>query len=368
MDPRNRTIIRYGIAGLVMNLLLSVAKLVCGEVIHSRAIMMDALNGLTDMVSSIFSISSAAYAGKGADREHPFGFGRLEYVASMFTTVFIVFMGLRGIWGAIADIVVPDEPPQYGRAVILLMFMSLLAKIVCGTLTRRAGKRIGAIGLIMTGTETIGDAVISAAILIAIAVYRLTGADIENWVSILISLFIVKTGVEMLRECVSKLLGQRAGPELQKRVRQLIASQNGVLNVFNLVIHNYGEGVWVGSVDVEVDADMSAGEATKLSRRIIRKASEEGIRLTSVGICGTNLDEGQNAALWDRILAHIGRHPEFVRAYAFSYDAEDHLACFYVVPDVTVRKTKAAAVAKLQQELEREFPGIVFSIDTGVEI
>ena len=141
--------------------------------------------------------------------------------------------------------------------------------------------------------------------------------DIENWVSILISLFIIKTGVEVLRECVSKLLGKRADPELQKR---------------------------------------------------IRKAAEQGIRLTAVGICGTNLNEGQNAALWDRILEQIGKHPEFVRAYAFSYDAEEQLAYFYVVPDVTIRKTKDAAVAKLRKELEAEFPGVVFNIDTSVEM
>ena len=401
-----------------MNLLLSVAKFIFGNLINSRAILMDAWNGFSDMVSSVLSILSAAYASKRVDREHPLGFGRLEYVTSMFSTVFIVFMGLRGIYGAITDIIVPDDPPQYNTVVILLMVASLLAKISYGYFTRRAGKRIRAIGLIMTGTDAIGDALISVAILITILVYHLTEVDIENWVSILISLFIIKTGVEMLRECVSKLLGRRADPELQKRIRRLIASQRGVRNVFNLVIHNYGEDVWIGSVDIEVDEDMTAAEATKLSRRIrrliasqrgvrnafnlvihnygedvwigsvdievdedmtaaeatklsrriIQKAAEQNIRLTSVGICGTNLNEAHNAELWDRILTHIEDHPEFIRAYAFSYDAEEHLAYFYVVPDVTIRKNKDAAVAKLRAELEEEFPDIVFSIDTSVEM
>ena len=368
MDLRNRTIIRYGAAGVIMNLLLSVAKFIFGYLINSRAILMDAWNGFSDMVSSVLSILSAAYASKRVDREHPLGFGRLEYVTSMFSTVFIVFMGLRGIYGAITDIITPDDPPQYNTVVILLMVASLLAKIGYGYFTRRAGKRIRAIGLIMTGTDAIGDAMISVAILITILVYHLTEVDIENWVSILISLFIIKTGVEMLRECVSKLLGRRADPELQKRIRKLIASQRGVRNAFNLVIHNYGEDVWIGSVDIEVDEDMTAAEATKLSRRIIQKAAEQNIRLTSVGICGTNLNEAHNAELWDRILAHIEDHPEFIRAYAFSYDAEEHLAYFYVVPDVTIRKNKDAAVAKLRAELEEEFPDIVFSIDTSVEM
>ena len=216
MDLRNRTIIRYGITGVSLNLLLSVAKFIFGNLINSRAVLMDAWNGFSDMVSSVVSIISAAYASRRVDREHPLGYGRLEYVTSMFSTVFIVFMGLRGIYGAIMDIIVPDDPPQYNTVVILLMVASLVTRVVYGILSRRAGKRIHAIGLIMTGTDAIGDAVISVAILAAIAVYRVTGVDIENWVSIVISLFIIKTGVEMLRECVSKLLGRRADPELQK--------------------------------------------------------------------------------------------------------------------------------------------------------
>ena len=99
MDLRNRTIIRYEAAGVIMNLLLSVAKFIFGYLINSRAILMDAWNGFSDMVSSVLSILSAAYASKRVDREHPLGFGRLEYVTSMFSTVFIVFMGLRGICG-----------------------------------------------------------------------------------------------------------------------------------------------------------------------------------------------------------------------------------------------------------------------------
>ena len=144
-----------------MNLLLSVAKFIFGNLINSRAILMDAWNGFSDMVSSVLSILSAAYASKRVDREHPLGFGRLEYVTSMFSTVFIVFMGLRGIYGAITDIIIPDDPPQYNTVVILLMVASLLAKIGYGYFTRRAGKRIRAIGLIMTGTDAIGDAMIS---------------------------------------------------------------------------------------------------------------------------------------------------------------------------------------------------------------
>ena len=172
----------------------------------------------------------------------------------------------------------------------------------------------------------------------------------------------------MVRECADKLLGKQAEPELQRKIRKMIASQKGVWNVFNLVIHNYGENVWIGSVDIEVDVSMTAGELTKLTRRIIKNAADQGIRLTSVGICGTNLDEAQNAELWDRILKKVGQFPELLRAYAFSFDREENQAYFYVVLDPSARKRKEAVVTALQQELNKDAPDIGFHIDASLEM
>ena len=368
MKNREKTILRYGFAGIALNLVLSVAKMIMGVLIGSRAVVMDAWNGFTDMVSYVVSIFSTMYASKKADREHPLGYGRLEYITSMFTTVFIVLMGLRGVYIAVMEIIHTDSPPEYNTLIIILMVFSLAAKLVFGFLSRKDGKRIQSVALMMSGTESIGDAVISAAILGAIVIYRMTGIDVENWLSILISLFIIKTGLEMVRECADKLLGKQAEPELQRKIRKMIVSQKGVWNVFNLVIHNYGENVWIGSVDIEVDVSMTAGELTKLTRRIIKNAADQGIRLTSVGICGTNLDEAQNAELWDRILKKVGQFPELLRAYAFSFDREENQAYFYVVLDPSARKRKEAVVTALQQELNKDAPDIGFHIDASLEM
>ena len=368
MKNREKTILRYGFAGIALNLVLSVAKMIMGVLIGSRAVVMDAWNGFTDMVSYVVSIFSTMYASKKADREHPLGYGRLEYITSMFTTVFIVLMGLRGVYIAVMEIIHTDSPPEYNTLIIILMAFSLAAKLVFGFLSRKDGKRIQSVALMLSGTESIGDAVISAAILGAIVIYRMTGIDVENWLSILISLFIIKTGLEMVRECADKLLGKQAEPELQRKIRKMIVSQKGVWNVFNLVIHNYGENVWIGSVDIEVDVSMTAGELTKLTRRIIKNAADQGIRLTSVGICGTNLDEAQNAELWDRILKKVGQFPELLRAYAFSFDREENQAYFYVVLDPSARKRKEAVVTALQQELNKDAPDIGFHIDASLEM
>ena len=163
-ESRNRTIIRCNKAGILLNFILSAAKLAIGFLIGSRAVVLDAVNGFSDMISSLISIISTVYAEKRTDREHPLGYGRLEYVSSMFTTVFIVFMGLHAIYGSVKEILHPDGAPDYNTAVIVLMIISLVAKVIYGIINRREGKRINAVALIMSGTEAIGDSGVSAAI------------------------------------------------------------------------------------------------------------------------------------------------------------------------------------------------------------
>ena len=200
-----------------------------------------------------------------------------------------------------------------------------------------------------------------------IALYCTTGVDLEPWLSILISLFIVKTGVEMIRECISKLLGSRGDPEEYLRVKKLIAEEDAVLNVFNLVIHRYGEDVSIGSVDIEVDETMTTAETTLLVRRIRRRAEENGVTLSAVGVYGAKTRDPKSAEMWDRILTVVRSHSEFLRAYAFSYDAARHAAAFVVVPDAGVRDRRQS-IAVLDSELRSLFPGTDFEIEAALEL
>lgn len=365
---RNQTILQCSIAGILMNLILGLAKLIIGLMIRSRAVVLDALNGFSDMVSSLLSLFSVLFASKRADRKHPFGYGRLEYITSLISTLFILAMSIRAIVSAIQDLAGGDAAtPKYNTAVIVLMSVSLAAKILYGLVSRRAGTRFQAVALIICGTESIGDAVISAAILATIAVNRLTGLNLEPWLSILISLFLIKTCMELIRVCVSKLLGTKGDTAVYASMKKLIIREPEVLNVFNLIIHNYGEELSVASVDIEVDETMTTAETTRLVRRIMRNAAGEGIRVSSVGVYGTNTRNPAIAEMWDSILPAIRRHPECARAYAFCYDEAEHAASFAVVLDPPVRK-EAQLIHTLKCELEELFPGVEFTIETALDL
>ena len=365
---RSRTIIRINLFGILMNLFLSIAKLIVGFMIHSRAVQLDALNGFSDMFSSLVSMLSTLFASKRADRAHPFGYGRLEYITSMFSTVFIIYMALHAIYGTVEDLLGANAgAPDYNTAVIVIMVLSMLGKIAYGVLSRKTGRRISAVALIMSGTESIGDSVISAAILLTIAINRTSGVDLEPWLSILLSLFIVKTGVDMIRECVNKLLGSRGDPEEYTRVKKLIAEEDDVLNVFNLVIHHYGEDLSIASVDIEVDENLNAAQTTLMVRRIRRRTAEIGVTLSAVGIYGANTHDAQKSEMWDRILAVVRSHPEFLRAYAFSYDEAQHTVFFVVVLDPAASDAQRC-ISQLDEELRAAFPGISFEIEEALDL
>ena len=368
INDRSRTIIRINLSGILMNLFLSIAKLIVGFMIRSRAVQLDALNGFSDMFSSLVSMLSTLFASKRADREHPFGYGRLEYITSMFSTVFIIYMALHAIYGAVEELLGTNTgAPDYNTAVIVIMALSMFGKIAYGVLSRNTGRRINAVALIMSGTESIGDSVISAAILLTIAINRASGIDLEPWLSILLSLFIVKTGADMIRECVNKLLGSRGDPEEYSRVKKLIAEEDAVLNVFNLVIHRYGEDLPVASVDIEVDENLNAAQTTLLVRKIRHRAAEIGVTLSAVGIYGANTRDPQKAEMWDRILSVVRSHPEFLRAYAFSYDEAGHRVFFSVVLDPAAQSAKQS-ISQLEEQLRAAFPGISFEIEEALDL
>jgi cation diffusion facilitator family transporter len=349
----------------MMNLLLSAAKLIIGLKISSRAVMLDAVNGFSDMATSVLSILSTIFGGKRVDRTHPFGYGRLEYITSMFGNVFVIFMAAHAIYDSIRDLIGADaSAPNYNTAIIILMAVSLVAKVVYGLLTRNAGKRIRSTALVMSGTETIGDSIVSAAILLNIAIYRITHVNLEPWLSIAISLFIIKACAGLMRECGNKLLGAKGDPQLVHQIKEMVAEEPEVQNVFHLTLHNYGEELCLGSVDIEVDEGMCVTETTRLMRRIRRRAAEKGVRLTSVGIYGT---DSRDAEMWDKILEIVRTHQDIQRAYAFSYDDDAKTATFLVAlnPD---SRAKEHSVDMLENELEKTFPGVDFEIDRIIDL
>ncbi len=362
---RSAQIVRYNIIGVILNVILCVIKMAIGMVIHAHAIIMDGVNGLSDILSYVISIFSAKLSDHRADKSHPFGYGRVEYLCSMIVTVLICVVGVRAIVDSVQALFQPHEAPDYNTAAIIIMCVSLVAKLGYGLLMVKKGKELGAIGMRASGIESMGDAVISVAILAAIVLQFTLNVDIEHYVTIVIGLMILQSGLIMIRDCMRKLVGTRASDEVRDKTVKILIAEKEVLNVYNMALHDYGEQVYVGAADIEIDENMKASEISMLTRRLIRKAEKAGIRLTSIGISGTNLTDPETIATWDTILDTVVHYKSIIRAHSFVEDRQEKVISFFIVQDPGNRKRREEK-AELQRMLEGLFPDRNIEIYDGV--
>ena len=370
-QARNRgsAIIRYSLIGVGMNLFLAILKIVAGMIAHAHAVMMDGVNSLSDMTASLISILSSVISGRRGNRKHPFGYGRMEYLGSLLITMIILYIGITAIIDAVQSILNPHEPPAYTALTLAVMLASLAGKLVYGFFMRKQGKRLKSDALIMSGVDSMGDALISVGILAAMALYSLTGVDIEHYVCIVISLLIIWTGIEMIRDCGTKVLGTRPDPELRKELISRVMQMDSVLNISNIMLHNYGEGQYVGSVDIEVDEKLTAAEISRLSRHIIREGEEIGVVLTSVGISGTNVTDPEAVKIWDAVIDLATKYGSIKRVYSFTIDPENREISFYVTQDYAVnRKTCSEELSRFRQEVCGAFPDMRVEIQQGIDV
>lgn len=362
---RNTLIVRCAAIGVAINLVLFVLKTASGLATGSRAIALDGVNSLTDSVSCAFVIVSALLARKHADKDHPFGYGRLEYVFSLIFAMFIMYYGANSIAEAVRHIIKGSADPNYSIHSILIMIVSLVLKMGYGFLARNKGKEIRSPSLIMSGVDSMGDSLVAFSIIIGILVQKLFSIGIEQYLCILVSLMIIYTGYSMLHDCLNKILGMRVDPEFGKKIRKMIIMEEGVLNVSNLVIHDYGEGTYIGSVDIQVDANLTARQITRIAASIKAKAIETGLNLTSVGVSAENTSSLRADGIRDKVLELATGHENIERIESLYFDLDLNTLSFSVAfkadgPD------REKDLRKLRREIQNCFPDIKINMSVSI--
>ena len=362
---RNKAIIRCALVGISINLLLFAGKLITGMAIGSNAVLLDAVNSLSDSVSAVFIIVSTLLAMKRADLVHPFGYGRVEYIVSLLFAMFIMYMGGRGMVEGVIGIFNDEDSPQYSVAAITIMAFSFVLKIVYGLLARKEGKRLSCPSLILSGADSLGDSFTALAILAGVLAHNLFGWNIEDYLCVFIGLMIFRTGFNMIGECLNKILGTRIDPEFHNRIRQMLIMTDGVLNVANLVIHDYGEGTKIGSVDIEVDSKLTAKEICRISTELKNLALEEGLILTSVGISGSNDENSEIDDIWAQIIETVSKYKGILRAHSFVIDPKGKEMSFYIVEDFS-REGSDNEKELLLADLKQKFPSMNIEINSSI--
>lgn len=218
-------------------MLLAAFKASVGVLASSVAIVMDAVNNLSDALSSVITIVGTKLSQRPADRKHPFGFGRIEYFSAIIIAVIVLTAGVTSLIESIKKIIDPTTP-SYGKVTLIVIIVA----IVLGQYVKKKGEQLKSGALIASGSDVLFDAIITLAALISAGVMLLWGVSLDGILGALISLVIIKAGIEMLASPVNELLGAKVSPDLLSQIKREVASFDGVRGVFDIILYNYGPG------------------------------------------------------------------------------------------------------------------------------
>ena len=356
---RNKKIIKASILGIVTNILLVAFKATIGLIVNSIAITLDALNNLTDVVSSVVTIVGTKLANKAPDKEHPYGHGRIEYFTSVIIAFIILFAGIMAVKESIEKIVNPAET-KYSIVALCIIAVTVLVKLFLGTHVKKVGKSVNSQSLVGSGIDALWDAVVSFSTLVAGIINYILNINLEGYVGILISILIIKAAISMLRESTNAMLGVRADGELSNKIKQKVLEFEEVQGVYDLNLHNYGPSNTIASLHIQVRNDMNAGEIHILTREIAYQVYEEfGIALT-IGIYAAN-DKGEFGQIKEELEKVVAEYKEVLQIHGFYVDKEKSNVFFDLIIDFEA-KDKSKIENEITQKMKERFPDYNYNI------
>ena len=358
---RDAVIIRTSVIGIIANVLLAAFKAAVGLASNSIAIVMDAVNNISDAASSVITIVGTKLAGKEADKKHPFGYGRIEYLSAMIISLLVLYAGITAFTESVKKILHP-EIPDYGAVSLIIVAVAVLVKILLGRYVKSVGVKVNSDSLVNSGEDATLDSVISAATLVAALIYVLLGLSLEAWLGAVIALVIIKSGVEMLRDTLSKILGERADAELGREIKKAVMSYPQVSGAYDLVLHNYGPDHFNGSVHIEVPDTLSANDLDKLLRTITLDVYHKyRVLLTAIGVYSVNTGDPEAIEAREKVREIVMANPYVLQMHAFYLDKAEKTVRFDIVVSFEA-KDRTQVYREIHDKVQEAFPGYTMQI------
>jgi len=364
---REKIIVRTSIIGIIANALLAGFKAFVGIVTGSIAITLDAVNNLSDALSSVITIIGTKIANKGQDKEHPLGHGRVEYLTAMIIAVIVLYAGITSLKESVMKIIHP-ELPEYTTASLIIVGVAIFVKIGLGLYVKRTGESVKSESLVNSGSDALNDSIISASTLVAAIVFITTGFSLEAYLGVIISVIIIKAGVEMLQSAYDQIVGVRIDAEMASGIRKTVGSVDGVYGVYDLLLHNYGPEFVLGSVHIEVPDTMTADEIDKIEREIQEKVlRENNVIMTSVGIYSRNTTNSRAANVRAKIIKMLRDHDYILQMHGFYFNEEEKRIQFDVIIDFDA-PDRLALYNHIVQEVREAYPDYEVNVALDVDL
>lgn len=365
-QKRERAIIRTSMIGVGTNVMLAVFKAIIGVISNSIAITLDAVNNISDALSSVITIIGTKLGAKEPDSEHPLGHGRIEYISSMVVAAIVLYAGITSLVESFKKIINPEKA-SYDIISLVIIAVAVLVKVLLGKYVKKQGVKHNSGALIASGSDALFDALISASVLASAIIYLAFDISLEAYVGVLISIFIVKAGIEMMTETISEILGKRSDKEDTDKIKNIIAEEKEVRGVYDLIIFNFGPSKNYASVHIELDDTMTVDEVDVLTRKIEAKVYQQsGVILTGVGVYSHNTSNEEVAVIKNTVKEKVLSFDWALQMHGFYVDMEEKSIRLDVVISFDIEKEKALSI--LTESISELYPTYSLKITTDLDV
>lgn len=351
---RDKVIIRTSVIGIAANVLLAAFKATIGIVSHSIAVTLDAVNNLSDALSSIITIVGTKLSGRLPDKKHPMGYGRIEYLSAMIVSGIVLYAGITSAVESVKKIFHPEQP-EYSTVSLAIIAVAVVVKIVLGRYVKAQGEKVNSGSLVASGSDAMFDAILSASVLACAIVFMVGGVSLEAYVGAGISAVIVKSGIEMMIETLNQILGERADKETTDQIKQLLTEEPVVRGAYDLIMYNYGPDKDLASVHLELPDTMTVREVDRLTRKLEAKVQREtGVILTGVGVYSYNTGNTEATRIQNDVRERVLAHDWAVQFHGFYVDIEAKEMAFDVVMSFDIAPREGVEI--ICREIQQAYP------------
>ena len=365
-NDREKVIVKTSIIGIVTNIILVIFKMLVGFFTNSIAVILDAVNNLSDVLSSVITIIGTRLAGKDPDKKHPLGHGRTEYLTAMIVSALVLYAGLISLRESIKKIIHP-EPAEYNTISLVIIFVAVIVKVVLGTYVKKKGESVNSNSLIASGEDARFDGIISFSVFVTALIYIFTNISLEAYVGVIISIFIIRSGVMLMKESIDDIVGHRPDAEVTKSIKKLISEEKDVRGAYDVIIYDFGPDKLYASCHIEVPDTMNIAELDRLTRKIEKKVLKEmGVVLTAIGVYSYNTNHDEAASMRDNIIKKVVARDHVLQVHGFYVDMVEKEIRFDAV--LTFDTDHKKEIEEIKNEVENMYKGYKVNVVADIDL
>lgn len=366
-DNREKVVIKTSIISIVSNIVLAGFKAFVGLLANSIAIVSDAVNNLSDALSSVITIVGTKLAGKAPDKKHPYGYGRIEYMTSLVVSAIVLYAGITALIESVKKIIHP-EVADYSTITLIILIAGIVVKFALGMYVKKKGKDVNSDSLVASGSDAFNDAILSISVLASAIIYMIFKISLEAYVGVLLSIFIIKAGLELIKESVDNMLGVRVESDLARSIKKEILKEKEIQGAYDLVLNDYGPDKYLGSIHIEVADTLTVADIDKISRKITKMILKKyGVMLHTIGVYSVNTKNKKVIEAKKEISKIVFSHKGILQMHGFYLDEEDKNISLDIIIDFKV-KDREEVYKEIYEEVQNKYKDYKIDINLDIDV